>query len=469
MARLNARPSTVAGSRATSVALSPTPDQENRDPSMDRRRDKGKGRASDASLRTSLPTPSSDGTDTSRGQKRKRTQLAVTQAEDVPEDQDPEDAKFTRYYDPNQDAEKRRQIKRKSRAMIRKLHENRDDLLKGQANGLTEAFNTANQNFKNVKQTSDATMDARYLVDLSTIAKKKAQSLVLNDTSAGLDVDQFLTRCIYFMKHRHAYGIDEDEAAMQATQRQTQTQRTRHDRDVEEDDEDDEAELEWDVLGRHSCFPFNRRPACPSFLLGPLSVQKKVRAQTQRRARQRQDAGPAKNVERIGKEDMAAADPNALTTQCNAIWAHLRRHVKRAKEAADQIEAEEGPMDTDRAAAFCKQHRVSETGSPSLFEYVINPASFGQTVENLFYVSFLIKEGNAGVVKDSNGLPTLEPLKPRSVEEQRIQKTTKNQSVFSLDYATWQQLIEAFDIKEPMIPHRNEDQPTQVTGNGWYA
>ena len=74
--------------------------------------------------RTSLPTPSSDGSGASRGQKRKRTQAqaGATQEADIPEDQDPDDAKFTRYYDPNQDAEKRRQVKRKSRAMIRALH-----------------------------------------------------------------------------------------------------------------------------------------------------------------------------------------------------------------------------------------------------------------------------------------------------------------------------------------------------------
>lgn len=273
--------------------------------------------------------------------------------------------------------------------------------------GLKQKLDEANQNFKSVKQTADATMDARYLVHVSAMAKKQATNMILGDSSAGLDVDMFLSRCVYFMKNRHAYGIDEDEAELQATQRLTQTQRRGRDDDEEEEDDANAYDLDWQVLGEHACFPFNARPACPSFLLGPLSVEKKVRMLTQRRGKQTQNSGPAKNVERIHKEDMAAADPNALTTQCNAIYKHLQKHVQKAKKAAEDIEADEGSMDEDRITAFCREYKVTETGAPSLFEYVVNPHSFGQTVENLFYVSFLIKEGNAGIIKDSQGLPTL--------------------------------------------------------------
>lgn len=279
-------------------------------------------------------------------------------------------------------------------------------MLNGTGDGLKQKLDEANQNFKSVKQTADATMDARALVEISGMAKKRAANMILGDTSAGLDVDMFLSRCVYFMKNRHAYGIDDDEAELQATQRQTQTQRRRRDHDEEEED-DDAYDLDWEVLGKHACFPFNARPACPSFLLGPLSVEKKVRVLTQRRGKQTQNSGPAKNVERIHKEDMAAADPNALTTQCNAIYKHLQKHVQKAYQAGLRVEAEEGEMDQDRQAAFCKEYKITSTGSPSLFEYVINPDSFGQTVENLFYVSFLIKEGNAGIEKDNQGLPSL--------------------------------------------------------------
>ena len=76
---------------------------------------------------------------------------------------------------------------------------------------------------------------------------------------------------------------------------------------------------------------------------------------------------------------------------------------------AEMSELENAGNDEFRAAM--RRHRISlnsnEDASVSLFDFVINPHSFGQTVENLFCVSFLIREGNAKVDKDSDGLPVL--------------------------------------------------------------
>lgn len=127
MARINTRPSyqsTAASSRYPSATPAPsdTSDQENADPSR-RRMDKGKGRASDLRSRTSLPTPTSDEISEARaGQKRKRgpTRALQPEEEDVGEDELAE-RKFNRYYDPNQDPEERREVKRKSRALERQF------------------------------------------------------------------------------------------------------------------------------------------------------------------------------------------------------------------------------------------------------------------------------------------------------------------------------------------------------------
>jgi hypothetical protein len=45
----------------------------------------------------------------------------------------------------------------------------------------------------------------------------------------------------------------------------------------------------------------------------------------------------------------------------------------------------------------------------------------------------------------------------------------KHQAVLSLDMAMWKELIEIFDIKEPMIPNRKEEEHSSVGKTGWYA
>jgi hypothetical protein len=45
----------------------------------------------------------------------------------------------------------------------------------------------------------------------------------------------------------------------------------------------------------------------------------------------------------------------------------------------------------------------------------------------------------------------------------------KHQAVIALDMAEWKELIDLFDIQEPMIRHREEEQHTNVGKKGWYA
>jgi non-structural maintenance of chromosomes element 4 len=53
-------------------------------------------------------------------------------------------------------------------------------------------------------------------------------------------------------------------------------------------------------------------------------------------------------------------------------------------------------------AGLLRQH------SPiNLFEFVINPGSFGQTIENIFYLSFVIRNAMAKIEEDENGLPVV--------------------------------------------------------------
>ena len=41
----------------------------------------------------------------------------------------------------------------------------------------------------------------------------------------------------------------------------------------------------------------------------------------------------------------------------------------------------------------------------NLFEFVINPESFPQTIENIFYLSFSVRDARAKIENDRNGIP----------------------------------------------------------------
>jgi hypothetical protein len=45
----------------------------------------------------------------------------------------------------------------------------------------------------------------------------------------------------------------------------------------------------------------------------------------------------------------------------------------------------------------------------------------------------------------------------------------KHQAVLAIDMDYWEQLIDVFDIKEPMIRHREEEEHSNVGKKGWYA
>lgn len=231
---------------------------------------------------------------------------------------------------------------------------------------------------------------------------KSSAQLTLGDNSTGVDIDEFVSKCISFMKNDHA------SPSATSTQRRRQRQSRRDDDDDDEDEDRDANDiLDWAHLGTHACFPFNLRPPTPSFLLGPLSVQKKLRAQTQRRARQRRDS-TIKEVrpEALTERDLQTSENNALTTLCLNIKEILDAHCKTASAAVEALN-ESDDLDDDQVLAEMKRHRITHTGGPSLFDFAINPHSFGQTVENIFYISFLIKEGNVGLDMDDDGLPTL--------------------------------------------------------------
>lgn len=252
-----------------------------------------------------------------------------------------------------------------------------------------------NSIFGKVRQTVDAAADSRFLVHASDLATKKLDNSLHGSSGVSIDLDKFVSKCIHFMKT----GGNIEDAPVVA--------------EDEEEEEDAGDGLDWALFGRQACFPFNRRPPTTSFLLGPLSVQKRARA-TQRRARsQRQPLAPETRPQEIREADRQESENSNLSHLVKGIKTHLERHIERAQEGVEQELSQigEDEVDEEDQRAACRRFRVdpAPTGelAVGLLDFTINPHDFGQTVENLFYVSFLVREGNAMIMKDQDGLPLL--------------------------------------------------------------
>ena len=129
---------------------------------------------------------------------------------------------------------------------------------------------------------------------------------------------------------------------------------------------------------------------------------------------------------------------------------------------------------------------IGEAAIPYL-HFVTNPDSFAQTVENMFYFSFLVKEGKASIEYDDNedseyygdyvacelfhlaGSPGPELQADRCdagwravrceppTEEDKANNNTTSQLVFELTQEIWAKAIEGYNITHPIIPTRKAE------------
>ncbi|KAG2417339.1 hypothetical protein HFD88_008558 [Aspergillus terreus] len=368
------------------------------------------------------------------------------------------------YYDPDQDERERRRVRKGLRDLTRELNDSKTEFLQAGNHGLRNTIEKANEYFQNVKQTSDATIDSRLLVNAADLSYKKATQLGLGDNTARIDVDEFVSKCISFM--RRAPG--DSQAVPSSTQRRRGLGRSQGHPDDSDDDQGDG--LNWNWLGHKACYRHNARPSVSGFLLGPLSVQKRTRQITQRRARERIDPSQAVRPQELQEEDLDKQETSNLTAMCAHINKLLAKTQAQGQDIVEQqlSALEEEPTD-EMIQEVMARHNVADDGGVPLFHFCINPRSFGQSVENLFYVSFLVRDGTVGISVDSRQLPTLHASKPYAPSEAQKKGIQKHQSVFSLDFETWRDLIEVYGIKESIIEHRNEQEEQETTARGWYS
>ncbi|KAI0453386.1 hypothetical protein F5B21DRAFT_515476 [Xylaria acuta] len=410
-----------------------------------------RGRATDGASKRKRTLTNGAGPSTSR----RRTQEPEIIADDDELDQ----------YDPDQPLEERRKVQRGYRDLIRGLQENTDELSNPRSLFLHETLARANELSHHVKQTGEAIIDSKLLVAAADASYRRAARLANGNVAQGVDVDEFVSKCITYM--RLGVGIAEDDAPELTSTQQQRRQTVRGNADDSDEDEigDDGDMMNWEHLGRFACLPNIRRPAVPGFLLGPLSVERKVRKVVKRSAPFRADNLRETRPEVLNAEDVQRAEKNDLTAICAKI---LRRLQEVQDEAQTEVEATFENHGEAEAQRLMNKYGLRDTGGIDLLKFVVNPKSFGQTVENMFYVSFLVRDGAIQIEFDANGLPSLQPTASQDPSATK-RDAQRHQAVLSIDMQMWRDIIEAFNITEPIIEHRKE-QSTQGPGaRSWYS
>ena len=300
-------------------------------------------------------------------------------------------------YDPLQSIEERRKLQAELRNLQQDVTERQDDFLQPNSTDIWDTLEKANQLSMHVKQTTEATIDSRLLVQLADLSSRKTRNLTKGGLVQGLDVDDFISKAITYM--RQGRGVDEENVGLLSS-----TQKRRR-MDGEEDVGDEGDALDWHHFGQFACMPFSMRPAVPGFLIGPLGVEKKVRKVTQRTARFRQNDLQEVMPQVIHKEDLDQAQDTGVLAICSSILEKLKTYQADCQTKVEDMD--QAGMDRDEIAAEMERMGLHSDGDVYLLNFAINPKSFAQTVENLFYISFLVRDKTVSIDFSEDGFATL--------------------------------------------------------------
>ncbi|KAN0029033.1 hypothetical protein ACTFIV_010903 [Dictyostelium citrinum] len=88
---------------------------------------------------------------------------------------------------------------------------------------------------------------------------------------------------------------------------------------------------------------------------------------------------------------------------------------------------------------------IEKNPGKSFIDLVADDTSFAQTVENIFYFSFLLKDGHVKISKDNEDM-MIQTTQPPEEKDYQLKNAQLTHSVVKLDYNTWKDLKEVSDL-----------------------
>ncbi|CEP61495.1 Smc5-Smc6 complex subunit NSE4 LALA0_S03e04126g [Lachancea lanzarotensis] len=274
--------------------------------------------------------------------------------------------------------------------------------------------------------------DSRTVLGVSELAELSVRNMKLDNSQMVVNRADIVGYAKRYMLHEYFERNDIDQGHQAARQRVDSDESeisefVQHGQERENlqrfEQYDRFAQFNWFKLGMLYQTK-SRAPAVVDHLLGPFAAEKKIRTFTQGTRAAADPVGTTATAQRVSKEALGATQEKTTPGQVKKCYKTLIN-----RKGHNQI---------------------------GLFQFVIDPKSFARSVENLFYTSFLIKEGKVVLEEDKDGFPAIRAASNNPGESGDARHANsdarQNHLIFQMDMSTWKQLIHRFDIKGSFIP-----------------
>ncbi|OBA19384.1 hypothetical protein METBIDRAFT_60997, partial [Metschnikowia bicuspidata var. bicuspidata NRRL YB-4993] len=184
--------------------------------------------------------------------------------------------------------------------------------------------------------------------------------------------------------------------------------------------------FDWDKLG--NWFYLRGRVPVPShFLCGPLATQRRRIATRTRTIDDTVSSAAITTARKVDASELENDPEQSTSHMVRALY-----NVIREKDPETKV---------------------------SLYRLFINPHSFSQSVENLFYISFLARDGRIRIDEGPDNVPYVEiPDKDQDDDEDQDEESLLLHYIASLDQASWNWLIDRYNITDSYVPHRTQEE-----------
>lgn len=190
--------------------------------------------------------------------------------------------------------------------------------------------------------------------------------------------------------------------------------------------------FDWRAFGCQVGTCFHAIPSRIQFLKGPLHADYvPKRAVGKRKRVEFVDEGEEEHPDEVKNQETNSDRLSAVDRNIQVLNKVLKQRSEEVKQRLNCLPANK------RLRQHCEVNAI---------QYMFNPHSFTQTVENLFHFSFLVKSGRAKIAARPDG--------PKVASISRSQEKEPTQAIVSLTMKDWRDLCSAYEVEQSDVPHR---------------